>query len=178
MTTAETIAVCAIIVSVGTFTISALALRTTWRLWRLTNRPLVSVTVETVKSGNMGTALNLVVSNAGNRPAKDVRLSTEGEALGRLLALGSDDPTTVAVRRCFAPESTIPLLIPGRAHEGSFGFLAVGMSNSTWREQTTLPVEVSFTDLETGKPFRYIVNVRIADNSTFTGRAWAVKAGG
>lgn len=126
MTTAETIAVCAIIVSVGTFTVSALALRTTWRLWRLTNRPLVSVTVETVKSDNMGTALNLVVSNAGNRPAKDVRLSTDESALGRLLALGADDPTTVAARRCFAPESTIPMLIPGCSQEGSFGFLAVG----------------------------------------------------
>jgi hypothetical protein len=64
------------------------------------------------------------------------------------------------------------MLIPGGSHEGSFGFLAVGLPNSTWREQTTLPVEVSYTDLETGKPFRYVVNVRIADNTTFTGRGW------
>lgn len=172
MTNAEIIAVCAILVSVGTFTVSVLALRTTLRLWRFTNRPLVSVTVETVKSGNMGTALSLVVSNAGNRSAKDVRLSTDEALLGRLLALGADDATTVAVRKCFALESTIPMLIPGRSYEGSFGLLAVGLPQSTWREQTTLPVEVSYTDLEMGTPFRYVVNVRIADNATFTGSGW------
>ncbi|MGH7243784.1 MAG: hypothetical protein ACREJD_10240 [Phycisphaerales bacterium] len=176
MTTAETISLCVGIVSACTFIVSLAALVTTWRLWRLTNRPTVTVAVETFKSGNMGTALNLVVNNVGTRPAKDVRLSVDEAVLSRLLALGTNDPTTVAVRRCFSAESAIPILIPGHSHEGSFGFLALGSPNSTWREQARLPIEVSYNDLDTRRRFRYVVSVRIADSESFTGSTWNAKS--
>ncbi len=163
------------ITSICALVFSVLSLLTTWQLWRRTNRPVVSVAVETVSPGKMGTALKLVVSNVGNRPAKDIRLSVDAAALARLLTNGPDDPLTAAVRKCFSPNSAIPLLIAGRSTECSFGFLAVGLPSSTWREQTTLAMSVTYRDLETGRDFRQVVNVRIADNTSFTGSMWAVK---
>lgn len=176
MTTGETIALCTGIVSACTFGISISALVTTWRLWRLTNRPTVTVSVETVQSGNQGTALHLVVTNAGNRVATDIRLSVDETTLGRLLALGPEEPTSLAVRKCFEPESRIPVLAPGRSQEAAFGFLAVGRPSSTWREQARLLVGVAYRELETGRRFRHEVDVRIADSESFTGSRWSSKS--
>jgi len=172
MTTGEVIAICAAIVSGFTFIVSVSSLRTTWRLWRLTNRPIVAVTVETVEAGNVGTALKIVVTNAGNRSAKNVRLNVDSVTLNSLLAAPQSDPPRIAVEKCFSPEAVIPMLTPGRAQEAAFGFLAGGSSRSTWKDQATLPLEVSYSDLETGTTFRYSLNIRIADNTSFTGSSW------
>ncbi|WP_407353292.1 hypothetical protein [Luteimonas sp. R10] len=41
--------------------------------WRQANRPLVSARVTSHSGGNVGIALNLLVENTGNRPARDIR---------------------------------------------------------------------------------------------------------
>ena len=152
--------------------ISALALLSSWGIWRRTHRPIVTVSVETVSASSEGTALKLVVRNIGNRPAKDVQLTVDADTLNPMLVKDATDPLTVGVRRCFTPESTIPLLLPTVSIECSFGFLARGKPQSTWREQTNLPIRFCYRDLETNQMFRRNVNLRIADNTSFTGSMW------
>lgn len=164
------------ILSVSAIIVAVCAIAMTRQLWLLSNRPVVSAVVETVEGGNKGTALKLVVSNVGNRAAEDVQLRVERTELDRLLIKSSDDPTTAAVRNCFSTSSAIPLLTPGSSTECSFGFLAGESSDSTWREETTLPVKLSYRDMTTGRTFRHTVTIRIADNSSFTGSVWASRA--
>lgn len=156
--------------------LSIASLYTAWQLWKLSNRPVVSVAVETAASGNPGTALKLVVRNEGNRPAKDVRLEVNSAALDSLLAKNTNNALIDAVRRCFQPSSTIPLLSTGCSTECSFGLLAGESSDSTWRKEATLHVTISYADLTTGRTFRHTVTIRIADNSSFTGSMWSSKA--
>ena len=57
------VAAAALIVSILSFYFSI-------KSWRESNRPIVSARVTSANGGEEGTALNLVVENTGNRPAK------------------------------------------------------------------------------------------------------------
>jgi len=63
-----------IYISIASVAIAVLSLVLAFHSWREANRPLVSARISVVAGGNTATALNIVVENTGNRPARNIRL--------------------------------------------------------------------------------------------------------
>lgn len=155
-------------ISVFAAVMSVIALRNTGKLWRLTNRPVVIVSVQTFSAGNQGSSLKLVVKNVGNRAAKNIQLSANPSDLDRLLIPGD---VSDRVRRCFAGY-IVPVLAAGDFSEAGFGFLAVGTPQSSWRAEALLEVTVRYNDVILHTPFEEKMNIQIADNRSFTRSMW------
>ena len=164
-----------IFVSIAALVISAISYWFARHSWIESNRPLVTVAVRTVSSGNQGTALQLVVSNTGNRPARDVQLLVDSGALSALLVDDRSSATVASIERVFSREHSIPVLANGESVQNSFGFLSAGSSNTTWKGDSSLPVTVTYSDLGTGRSFRETQRLRIAENTGFARGTWEVK---
>src|SRR4051812_28354436 len=75
--------------------------------WRESNRPLVVARIVTHSGGNVGTTLDLLVENTGNRPAKNIRLTVDPEALKTALAPNASDSHKKQVDNCFSERGII-----------------------------------------------------------------------
>lgn len=133
--------------------------------WRQANRPLVSARVTSQDGGNAGIALNLLVENTGNRPARDVRLmAKESDVLAALqqAAIPKD------AQRCFFSGIEIPVLANGRST--SNGFWHLGQPGS-WRAGAKIPVKIKYRDLS-GRRFSSKVQLFLADDAGFAQTFW------
>ena len=120
-----------------------------WRGWRESNRPLVTVHVESVDDKLGPIAYNLVVQNSGNRPALNIRLLTNLESLEKCVdaqAIGGVAQQTLLkdVKRCFSPYATIPLLTPASISKSSFGYSGTGKAGPFWTYRSTFFVDVAY----------------------------------
>ncbi len=76
------------------------------RSWRESNRPIITTRISTNSGGNVGSTLDLIVENTGNRPAKNVRLKVDPEELNAALLLKSDEPMRKQIeKRATAPSA-------------------------------------------------------------------------
>lgn len=137
--------------------------------WHRANRPMVVAEIMTDESGNAGTTLELVVENVGNRPAKNVQLQISKSELDAVLM---DDISAKSVRHTFHIDNQIPILSPKAPRKTAFGFLSVGLPGSTWREEATLVITISYVDALSEKSFRHQVPIKVANNSSFTKFEW------
>lgn len=133
-------------------------------------RPFVTARVSTFDGGNMGTALNIIVHNSGNTPAKNVRLSADPKELESALIAKADDPLRKQVEVCFSDRTVIPVLENGKAVTNSFGWLSSD-SQSTWKAQARFDVEVTYQDLD-GREYKHKFPLLIADDAGFAGSFW------
>jgi hypothetical protein len=145
------------------------------RSWLQSNRPVVSVFVETVAGGNVSIVYNIVVANTGNRPATSIRLSARSVDLKAAQAdlKASDQKTTATsmdVVSCFSEEGVIPLLRNGDTTYNSFGYTDGG-SSTFWRYGAQLPIRVSYRDLD-GRLYKSHQVLRIKDSTGFAGGSW------
>lgn len=87
----------------------------TVRLWRKSNRPIVSAVIETESSGNIATTYNLLIINSGNRPAVNIslKLKLSNEDFKQCITQEIDNEITQRILDCFRSEAIIPLLING-----------------------------------------------------------------
>jgi hypothetical protein len=140
-------------------------------------RPIVAVTVRTHEGGNVAITYDLVVLNAGTRPAVEVRLiASEPELVSCLAApeLANDDSAAWrAVRRCFAEDSVIPLLTQGQEASNSFGYsAAVGNANQFWKYRSRVAVRAVYLDLE-GRSYESKQVLTIRDSRGFADGHWS-----
>jgi hypothetical protein len=136
------------------------------------NRPVVTVRVGAFDSGgNVETALDIIVENTGNRPAKNIRLSVDSQVLENALIEKSDDGMKDHVRKVFSERGIIPVLVNGKAVTNSFGWLS-GDDQATWKVNQRFDIQVSYEDLSEGK-YTYSVPVFIADDAGFAGTHWS-----
>src|ERR1051326_287220 len=161
------ISVAALIVSAGSVVLARLA-------WQESNRPIVTAPIQTVDSGNLGTALKIVVANTGNRPAKDIRLHARESELSLYFQFkGSEgDGVTDAIRRCFSDRGLIPVLANGECAENAFGFLSVGAHESTWVSECLLAIQITYGDTGTSRRFSERMKLRIGENTSFARGIW------
>lgn len=139
--------------------------------WREAHRPIVIARVTTAKSGNVASALRLLVENTGNRPARDITLACEKGALDKVLdpkvrARSPDD-----VKRVFAADNIVPVLEHGRAITCAFGLISA-QDQSTWVPNSRLPISISYKSLG-GRRFKESMTLLLADDHSFTGFQWA-----
>jgi hypothetical protein len=140
--------------------------------WKETYRPIVTARISTVSSGNRGTALNIVVRNTGNRPAKNIRLLVNKTYLESILLAPLGDSMRNLIEDCFSLRTIIPILENERSVSNTFGYLS-DREDSTWRVNSTLNVEILYESLE-GRTFKHRIPLLLSDDSGFAGGFWGV----
>lgn len=160
--------------------VSLWALWWSWRGWRESNRPLVTVHVESVDNKSGPIAYNLVVQNSGNRPALNVRLWTDLKILEKCIDAPAPRNETQElffghVKSCFSPDAAIPLLAPGVKSTSSFGYSGTGQHGPFWKYRSTIFVDVAYLDIESHE-YRHRILVQIRDTIGFGGGSWGTNA--
>jgi len=141
------------------------------------NRPVVTARVATHDGGNTGIALNIIVQNTGNRPAKNVRLLVKEKDLEEALLPNADDKFKGHVKRCFSDEGIIPILENGRSVSNSFGAMGARSGGETWKVNSMLNIEVLYQGLD-DRVFSHIIPLKVSDDAGFAGSFWEEKKGG
>jgi len=133
--------------------------------WRQANRPLVSARVTSQSGGNAGIALNILVENTGNRPAREIHLIAKESDI-RAVLKQTAIPTDA--QRCFFSGIDIPVLANGRST--SNGFWHLGQPDS-WHAGAEIPLKIKYRDLS-GRRFSNKVRLFLADDAGFAQTFW------
>ncbi len=150
----------ALIIAISSFIFAVMS-------WRDTHRPIVTAFIRCPVSGNSGTGLEIVVSNSGNRPAKDVQLHALKTDLQKSIAAPVGDKMREAVERCFSKETFIPVLEGGKQVTNSFGIFTVGDNNhDTWHYKSILEVVITYEGI-TGRKYSNRNKLQIVCNKGF-----------
>ena len=150
--------------------VSLLAYNFNRKSWRETYRPIVTARIATVASGNIAIALNVVVNNSGNRPAKNVRLLVNQNDLESAL-LSKDESLRSIIENCFYPPTIIPIIENGRSVHNAFGHLSEGQ-DSIWKVNSKLKIDILYENLE-GRPFKHEIYLLLAGDEGFAGGLWS-----
>lgn len=157
-------------VAAAALIVSILAFYFSIKSWRESNRPIVTARVTSANGGEEGTALDLVVENTGNRPAKNVRVIVDAMELENVLAENVNEVWRKHITRCFSERGVIPVLGNGKLVSNSFGLLS-GDSKSAWRGDVRFNVKISYEDLD-GRKYKHINPLLVADDKGFAGGFW------
>lgn len=151
--------------------ISGISLYWAFKSWKETHRPLITARVTTQDAGNVGTTLNLEVSNTGNRPARNVILRVNRNDLANALFAGPEDPLRRDVERCFS--EAIVVLTNGTSVSNSFGCFSTNERDRTWREPTVINIQVKYEDMD-GRKYSHDQPLRIrgGGDEAFAGGSW------
>ena len=160
----------------ATSLIAALSFFSTVRLWRKTNRPIVSAFVETSSAGNVATMYSLLLINSGNRPAVNVQLSLKIDIsdFKNCITREIEDPNVEAILKCFSKEAIIPLLIDGNKTSNYFGITSTKEMDNIWVYGSSLPVEIRYQDLE-GNKYTSTLSLVVKYSKAFAGMEWTEK---
>ena len=109
------------LVSIVSACVAATSLYRTRQFWLATNRPIICASIITQTSGNVGTTYNLVIYNAGNRPATNVKINAAQEALNAVVNKTAKEALQSMIYKCFSDKVVIPLLINGKESSTGFG---------------------------------------------------------
>jgi hypothetical protein len=139
--------------------------------WREAHRPIVIARVTTAASGNVTTALRLLVENVGNRPARDIALTCEKALLDTVLDPNVQAELPEDVARVFASDTVVPILEHGRQITCAFGQFSA-QESSTWVPNSRLSISVSYKSLGRRR-FKESMTLLLADDHSFTGLQWA-----
>ncbi len=151
--------------------ISTLSLLFAITSWRQANRPLVTARIATAGSGNQATALNLVVENTGNRPARNIRLSVSPSAIQDVLHPDQEGTKPPEVDNCFSDHALIPVLANGRSVSNAFGQFSLSEGN-TWKPWSLLTVTVTYGGLGFFR-FSTSIKLRLGGDESFGGWSWS-----
>lgn len=160
-----------LLISVFSLCMAMLSLYISRKSWLQSNRPIVTARVTTASGGNQGTALNILVENTGNRPAKNVKLEIEQSILENFYTENADKNGRRNIERVFAERGIIPILGNGKSVTNSFGFLSGGNRQSVWRDDARAEVKISYEDLD-GRKFTHQNPILIAGDEGFAGGFW------
>ena len=143
----------------------------TWRSWRETHRPMVTVFVAEHGMGNVASTFNLVLSNTGNRPAVEVRLHADPQELRKLIDPEAPPERFEWMSHIFDEESMVPILRNGEDLRTSFGAYAHKQKWLNYGEQ--ISVRVSYRDLD-GRRYKSQLPLRVYAREGFGGGSWSV----
>lgn len=157
-----------LMISGAALAISVLSVYFAIKSWRESHRPIVTAHVATSPGSNVSAGLNLVVSNSGNRPAKNVALSVD-EAVLEVAMLPTIDPAVKRfISQIFTARGVIPVLQNGKAVSNGFGLLGRGDNQTDWNRLARFSISISYEDLD-GRKYKHTVPILIADGRGFAG---------
>lgn len=154
-----------IFISFASFIISSFSLIFAIYAWKHANRPLVTARVTTVSGGNMGVAINLLLENTGNRPAKNIYFKVKEEDV-RNASLKQNIPEDAL--QCFYSNISIPVLANNRSTSNAFWHFG---QEDSWRANSILPITLCYQDID-GRKYQETMNLYLADDSGFAQTFW------
>lgn len=154
-----------ILISIFSVIISLLSLSFAVYAWRNANRPLLTARVTTHDGDNNGIALNLLVENTGNRPAKDISFIVKKEDVINA-SLSRDIPPDAL--RCFFNDISVPVLANNRVITNAFWHLG---HNNSWIPNARFPILIIYQDLD-GRKYKAKMDLYLADNAGFAQTYW------
>ncbi len=151
--------------------------------WRESHRPIVTARLRVrEESGNAGAALELIVENTGNRPAVNIRLTADPEALNETFLAPKGDPLRKDIEYCLSGEPFIPCLDPGKAVTNAFGAFQdkdLTGEDSTWVYKSTFDIEITYSGMKERwwppRTYTTVVPIWIVDNTGFALGYWGKK---
>ena len=160
-------------ISLGALCISVISLYFTRKSWLEAHRPIVTARVLPISQHNF--ALNLVLRNTGNRPAKEVKLSlVDRNDLGNKLIASHKDAKGGYVESCF--QNSIPILENGREISANFGSLSTNQSDRTWKDDPSdLEIEIHYEELDGSRSFSHRQRLRLISVDSFGNGVWITK---
>jgi hypothetical protein len=139
--------------------------------WHRTNRPIISARITTAAGGEINTALNIVVENTGNRPAKSIKLiAKRSDVLGAMRETSQAAP--MDAEHCFFEHKIIPVLANGKAATNAFG--AIG-EDGEWEPGAKIPLEIEYFSFE-GKRYTEEMDLWLVDDAGFAQTFWGTPA--
>lgn len=162
-----TVAAASLLVAIGSLTL-------TWQLWRKTNRPILTAWIASAGGGNEGIALNIVLENSGNRPAKDIRLVADEQRV--LAALHQPLETNIPrdASQCFFSSKQISVLANGKRITNAFGYL--GGESGAWRSGAVIPLAIEYKGLD-NESYQAKMNLILVDDNGFAQSSWGTPNG-
>ncbi|MGB3269051.1 MAG: hypothetical protein WBA65_03755 [Rhodanobacter sp.] len=160
----------AFLISLGSLLAAIFSVYFTVRLWRKTNRPLVTARIAAHSGGNSGISLDILVENTGTRPALNVRLYAKSKDI-RAAMLACDGTTEIQrdATRIFFSDVSIPALPNGRMMSNAFGCL--GQEGGDWHPGAKIPIEVSYSGMD-GARYNDPGVLLLHDDSGFAQTSW------
>ena len=131
--------------------------------WKQSNRPFVTARISPIEWASP--ALRLVLTNTGNRPAKDVKLSlSRKEDLLESFLPNPDAEMKRFAESCFQNE--IPIIANGKELEASFGSFV-----SVWKNEgpsgRKIGIKIEYKDVEDGRTFYHYQDIRLIRVDSF-----------
>lgn len=144
----KSMALAALITSSLSALATLLAVFFTVHLWRKSNRPFVTARIAMHSGGNVGIALDILVENAGNQPALDVRLKAKNEDVRAAMRPGEGATADMQrdAQRVFFSDVSCPVLSNGKTVSNAFG--ALGDEAGEWHVGAQIPIEVSYRGMD------------------------------
>ena len=138
-------ALAAALISVGSLLAAIFSVYFTVRLWRKSNRPLVTARIATHSGGNVAISLDHLVENTGTQPALDVRLRAKSEEIRAAMLVPDSAELQRDANRIFFSDVSIPVLANGRTMSSAFGATGEG---GDWRAGARIPIEVRYSGMD------------------------------
>lgn len=161
-----------IVTSICSLLISLAATVFAVKSWHRTNRPVISARITTAQGGNDGIALNIVVENTGNRPAKAIKLIAEKTAVLQAMQEPSSQEIPLDAQHCFFNNKVIPVLANGKAASNAFG--AIGNSGD-WEAGAKIPLRIEYLSFE-DKRYSEKMDLWLVDDAGFAQTFWDVSS--
>jgi hypothetical protein len=161
-----------IVLSVCALTLSLLSIYFARKFWRDSHRPFVTAKVIPIQWNSLH--LNLVLSNTGNRPAKDIKITlSRPHEMSEALNPNAEPQKRQYVDSCF--RVVIPILANGIDMTANFGSL-----EDTWKNEGNtgkyIGIRIGYRDVEDDRVFCHYQDIRLARVKSFAEGAWEEQA--
>lgn len=156
--------------------LSGMALFFANKNWKNANRPILSALVKTNSAGNVAVLYDLIISNTGNRPAKNIRffLDNDKSVIDFLenQSISEDHSMLKVVNLIFSSDLEIPVLCNNSNIASAFG--ATSSKNPFWKYGSLIPIKIVYYDFD-GKKYVDRQNLMIRDSESFSDYFWGEK---
>lgn len=159
----------AIFISLLSFLFSVISLYFNYGLWRKVNRPIVTARISSNKVNSP--AINLLVENTGNMPAKNIKIIANKDDV---LSCLNGEKIPDDVNEVLFKDTFIPVLANGKiATTGfwAFGSKAFKENSDRWQSGSILPITIECYSFE-GRKFIEKSELRFAPDNAFAFYSW------
>ena len=153
--------------------ISILSFMMSFEFWKKQFRPIITISVRTVNSGNVGIVFLLKVLNSGSIPAKNVIISIDEKLIADAFGSGASEENKERWVRSIN-NNKINILQNGEAVTCSFGTCH---SNDLgfWKYNAEFPITINYQGWF-GYKYTEKQTLQIKDSDSFTGYMWGENA--
>lgn len=158
----------ALLISLGSMLVAIFSIYFTIRLWRKTNRPLVTARISTHSGGNVNIMLDILIENSGTRPALDVHLQAREADIRAAMLKPDERELPIHAKRVFLSNVVVPVVPNGGLLSNGFGCLG---QDGVWRPGARIPIKVLYRSMD-GSTYTEPGELLLHDDEGFAQTSW------